>query len=521
MASTHPNGPVYVMENHDHALTVWRGAGVRRRILVHVDAHHDSWWIEEHGIATIANYICQALKEDIAGEIYWVVPTASWQGRSGRRAILRHLRKITRKYPGSGRPRQTADQVISAEILGKPFRVCSLRSLPPIHEEVLLDVDTDFLVIPNVRYGSGDEHRALPWCWPADLVAELRAKAIRGAVTTIAYSVEGGYTPLRWKYLGDELALRLSAVDEDNPEIQGARLLQEASLALEAGDAAGAEEAYQQAAELLPRSAAALYHRALLCYRDGRLDEARQLHRLALDRDPSYRTAYSDAGLKLHGEGRFREAEREFQRTIALNPESAYPYYGIAKLRADKKRWDEAEVLLKKALALDGNLVDAHRLLGDVLAGLKRTDEAIRAYERSLRLALSGHRTLHDVIATCESGDTAPLDPGHCAIHARLAALYASKGATREAINGYRISIAGKYDRSSLRFSLAVLYLKTGGWGKALAELWPAIKLMPSATRSAWRRSIRRARMLLWRPQRLVLSENDGALSSRRRASPT
>ena len=38
-----------------------------------------------------------------------------------------------------------------------------------------LDIDTDYLVIPRVSSGGTDEHPALPWCWPEELVAKLGA----------------------------------------------------------------------------------------------------------------------------------------------------------------------------------------------------------------------------------------------------------------------------------------------------------------------------------------------------------
>ena len=40
-----------------------------------------------------------------------------------------------------------------------------------------LDIDTDYLVIPRVISGGTDEHPALPWCWPEELVAKLRGAA--------------------------------------------------------------------------------------------------------------------------------------------------------------------------------------------------------------------------------------------------------------------------------------------------------------------------------------------------------
>jgi hypothetical protein len=41
-----------------------------------------------------------------------------------------------------------------------------------------LDIDTDYLVIPRVISGGTDEHPALPWCWPEELVAKLGARQI-------------------------------------------------------------------------------------------------------------------------------------------------------------------------------------------------------------------------------------------------------------------------------------------------------------------------------------------------------
>src|SRR5439155_17312064 len=53
---------VYLIENHDEAYHIWSEAGLRHRILVHIDAHHDMWWIDDTGSLTIASYICPALK---------------------------------------------------------------------------------------------------------------------------------------------------------------------------------------------------------------------------------------------------------------------------------------------------------------------------------------------------------------------------------------------------------------------------------------------------------------------------
>jgi hypothetical protein len=61
----------------------------------------------------------------------------------------------------------------------------------------------------------------LPWLWPHELVAYLAKQGVRTDLATITYSVQGGYAPLQWKYLGDELAVRLHQGMEDSEILRG------------------------------------------------------------------------------------------------------------------------------------------------------------------------------------------------------------------------------------------------------------------------------------------------------------
>ena len=152
---------VHVMENHDQAYCIWRDAGVKDRILVHIDAHHDMWWIDDNRSITIANFICPALKEGLVREVYWVVPDATWESFAGRRALRKHLARIRKGFKSPEKPRFEARRV-TATILGKRFVICSLDTLPRFAEPVLLDIDTDYLVIPRATYGDSDGCGPLP-----------------------------------------------------------------------------------------------------------------------------------------------------------------------------------------------------------------------------------------------------------------------------------------------------------------------------------------------------------------------
>src|SRR5690349_22408587 len=104
-----PISAVVTMEDHDGALAAWRHAGVRGRVLVHIDGHLDWGWIPDRQpldllevrtrdeldalladgslwnvtgrgaaeLVHIGNYIYPAAREGLVAEFYWVLPDAA------------------------------------------------------------------------------------------------------------------------------------------------------------------------------------------------------------------------------------------------------------------------------------------------------------------------------------------------------------------------------------------------------------------------------------------------------------
>jgi tetratricopeptide (TPR) repeat protein len=482
-----------LVENHDQALQHWRAQGVRQRILVHLDAHHDLWWTPEGSPVDIGNFICRALQEGQLREIFWIVPDPTWESARSRRAVFRHLRKLAAKYPAPAAPVRRAGDQVCTELLGRPVRVCPLRSLPALREPVVLDIDVDFLLIPRVAYRVWDAHAALPWCWPGDVVARLQEGGLEAEMVTISYSVQGGYTPLQWKYLGEELASRLGNSPPGPDTLAGMESMREAALAAQRGDWGAAQPAYEAAARQLPGSAAPWYHLARLCLERGRPAEARRHYQESLRRDPSYRTPYNGGGLWNLWSRRFRDAEQEFLKTLELDAEDAYAHYGLGRLAARKRRWAEAEVCYRRSLRSNSHLVDAHRGLAAALEKQGRGEEAIRSYVRSLELALTGHRPLGAPIIT--SPEERRLgDPGHWFTHARLARLYQGQGDWAKALHGYRLALGGGYNSALVRARLARLHLRLRNWRGFWQESVEAGKRIPG---DVWIQ-IRRLWIRLW-----------------------
>jgi len=488
---------VHLMENHDGAYYIWRDLGVKDRILVHIDAHHDMWWAEDTkaSLVTIANFICPALKEGIVREVFWVVPDATWESARARRPVWQHVKLIAKGFSKGGPSAVIGmrEGRLKAVLLGKPVTVCPLRLLPALGDDVLLDIDTDYLLIPRVTCWNYEDHSPVPWLWPRDLVKRLEEAGIRSTVRTVVYSVEGGYTPLKWKYLGDELAARLGGSKDS--WLDGLEVMNDGARAEQRGEREAAARIYSEAARRLPDSAAPWFRLALLYADSGQTEEGRNCYREAVRRDSSYVTAYSSQGFHFEWREEPERSEQEHSRMLAIAPQDPYAYLGMARLAARKKKWAEAEDWLRQSIEAHHSLMDAYRILAKVLVQQKRYGEAIEAYERSLKLALAGARPI-DLILT-HPAQHVFLDPEHSLIHARLARLYSLTGADRKAVTGFRISIGAGCDFPVLRFRLARVYFRQKHAGKAAAEIWAGVRRLPVTMWRACRRWVRRTGLRL------------------------
>lgn len=489
-ANTNQNinsGPVHCVENHDGAYTVWRDAGVALRVLVHVDAHHDMYgrWIDrkdpkERSRINIANFVYAALEDELAREVIWVVPDPTWATPAGRRDIARELKSLDQ---GAGRTKpaiRVERDRITGTVLGRSIQVCTAQNLPALNEAVLLDIDIDYFVIPNVGYRGIGVYGTLPWRWPAELLAHLKARGVRTDLTTIAYSVEGGYTPLQWKYLGNELAQRLQS---DSTDLAWTDRMRDAVRAAGRGDSALAEEHYLAARTLRPEVAAPCYHLAHLCAAMGRLEAGREHLRQACDLDSSYRGPYNNAGWWYLEKERYDQARTAFARAQSLDPDDAYAHLGHGLLSIQEKNWSSAETSLRQALTLNESCIEAWRALGQVLARHRAYAEAIDAYERSLKLALSGRRALTNPITLSQGHDwKTPWDPDHGVVLTELARLHVATRGWEKAVTDYRMAIAaGGVNAAGAWTNLAVLYARLGRWRHCVDATCQAAKCIPRA----------------------------------------
>jgi len=513
LVGAEPIEQIVTMENHDEAYHAWKKAGFRDRIVVHVDAHIDFRWMAERdplellelaklsdlepeaattalwnfsgrptaSLTHIGNFLNPALREGIARSVYWVAPDGFFSSPAQRRRLEQKLHTLKRSRPQAVRNVTWAGRSLVAEIYGRRLTVCSLSDLPKLDEAVLLDIDTDFLVVNSLSpaYPYADPPTATPWIWPDQLVARLSERRLRTDFVTIAYSVDGGYTPLGYKYLGDDLARLLR---EPSPA-QGQRQLmatkREAALCRGAGRIVEAISAWERALAANPSDAAIHYHLAQVLYEGGQLDRARAHYREAVTQDPSYQTAYNNLGPVYLNLGRLAQAEAEYRKALALDPDDGEAHRGFGDLCSRERRWEEANVhyLRAREMMPDDGLV---RLgLGRLYARLRRWELA--------------QEELRQAVVSEEYEAVAQYWLGYVCLKRRRwdDALVAYKAARRLRFGGIR-----------LHLSLGRLYLRRRNFYQASRHYGKAIRWLPAFPLIALGRLRRRLREIASKPRR-------------------
>src|SRR3989475_3412536 len=379
---------VCVVEDHDEAYHAWKKAGFENKILVHFDAHIDFGWIAptaeallekpslsemfstlhrtpfwrlseqtEEERTHLGNYIHQAIRANIVREFIWVYPEDPDRTEQARavRSTLESLAAVAPQLFQLFRPTDTG--CFEGRIYGKRFLAIpySAFSTQAFEEAVLLDIDLDFFIIQSLysrHYPYADLRTPCFWLSPAEFVADLHASGLRYKFVTLAYSVEEGYTPLRLKFLGMELAKRLlrSLSEDEECRFEALRELFKPSTRR---DPESAVRRLEELIEVHPNDAALRFNLAMLLLKGNDIPGATAQYRKAIEDDPTYRTSYNHAGPAFVELGLRREARESYERMKQLDPHN--PHYRLFDLETliAEKAWAQA-ILLGKELLNDG-----------------------------------------------------------------------------------------------------------------------------------------------------------------------
>ncbi|MBV9610965.1 MAG: tetratricopeptide repeat protein [Acidobacteriaceae bacterium] len=118
----------------------------------------------------------------------------------------------------------------------------------------------------------------------------------------------------------------------------------------------------------------------------GRLPEAVQHYRAALEIRPDSVEAHSDFGNALAQMGQLNDAAAEYYTALRLAPDSAIPHNNLGNALFRMGRLPAAIAEYQTAVRIQPDYAEAHNNLGAALASIGRTPEAIEQFKSALRL---------------------------------------------------------------------------------------------------------------------------------------
>ncbi|MGB2705438.1 MAG: UPF0489 family protein [Candidatus Omnitrophota bacterium] len=457
------NTPLKLIENHDEAYFFWKKLRVRGKPLVHLDAHIDFNFhaakplkqtfreakskeglirqlstnlmykelkIKEKSLTNIGNYIYPAIRDGMVTDFYWVVPG----DRREFKKSLKNLKNIARSFfPRdpfeTGNLTKEAGGALKARIYGRNFIFTTLEDLPENIEGALLDIDTDYLTTDTVRKAgaSQDAGCRFPWMWPEELVEKLRKKKIKPSCVSIAYSVNGGFTPLVYKFLGDEVAVFLNGPDRKFKKIisdknNALRLFKKRNFkkaaalfekVLKNSEDTGLNNGLKNK---LKANIAFLLFRCYAALKN--LPKAQSFYRTAVALDKTYKVRDNNYGpLYLRQRRGMKKAEKEFGFILAVDKDNPHALSGMADILMRRKKFKKARSFFKKAYAADRKNTQA-------LFGLARAEISLKNYKAALGYIEKYKQK----------------NPAKAAIYSLKAAAYDGLGMFEEALREYKLA---------------------------------------------------------------------------------
>lgn len=187
-------------------------------------------------------------------------------------------------------------------------------------------------------------------------------------------------------------------------------------------------------------------NRALLA---GRLDEAVEAFRRAVEARPDYGEARRSLALALARRGEHEAAIRELETALEDDSGNVWLHLDLGNVYRAQERLDEAAGALRRAVELAPDFAAARFNLGSLLVALERWEEAREHLAATVALepenararhllAVAKHRGGASEEAIAELRAVLDADPGDDASREALATVLAETGKQREALATYR-----------------------------------------------------------------------------------
>jgi tetratricopeptide (TPR) repeat protein len=217
---------------------------------------------------------------------------------------------------------------------------------------------------------------------------------------------------------------------------------------------------YRQALEIAPKSSVTRNNLGLALQRQGDLEGAAAEYRYSVELEPTEAIYVFNLGNVLWRQGKLDEAVPCYQHALKLDPNLALARERLARLLAEKKEKDKLKSVAantRRAITQQPDTAAVRFKLADALAGQGKLDEATQIYRQAL-----------------------PLDPRNAKAHNNLATILARQQRFDEAIEHYRQALTIQPVFSVAHYNLANLLATRGRITEAIAHYRRALEIDPA-----------------------------------------
>lgn len=239
-------------------------------------------------------------------------------------------------------------------------------------------------------------------------------------------------------------------------EIDESSLKESCGLLEKIGNYEAAYNGYEMIRSINPSAAYPLYSIGRILEIEGRLSEALDYHRQAVEREPGNPECYFRMGIAYTKSHQYTKAEKSYRQAIILDPTHSKSYTNLGYILDMHGKQDVAMQQFLKAVQYNPKSAEAHFNLGALYGEEGNKEQAINEFRIGLEIS-----------PRCVEG------------RYNLALALINEGQYDEAMEEFRKIIKLEADNVNALFYLGFLYYRKGVYKKALKYLKKASELNP------------------------------------------
>jgi tetratricopeptide (TPR) repeat protein len=261
------------------------------------------------------------------------------------------------------------------------------------------------------------------------------------------------------------------------------------------GDLNQAQRAFELAAGLNPKSAAAQERLGRVLSARGNVAEAEKAYENSLAIAPDYAPALSGLSEVLAKEGKSKQANSRIDRQIALQPKAFQLYVAKGEFCIAQKDWNCAERSYQQVLALNPYYVNGYLALAHIYAATNRPQGMIQEYEAARQKFPEYLPTyillaqVYEYVGNVDHAgqtyqDALKVDPNSYQATSNLARLYADHGGSlSEALELAQKAKSEQPEDAGVNDALGWVYYKQGLFRSAVPAFEAAVAKNPQVAK--------------------------------------